>query len=61
MVVLGRGVRIRGLLCRSFGAAYCYVADLGREAEDMWVVMPQFCGGRLRIWGLLCGSFKMEV
>ncbi len=35
----------------------CYVAVLGREAEDMGVVMSQFWGGRLRIWGLLCGSF----
>ena len=24
----------------------------------MGVVMSQFWGGRLRIWGLLCGSFR---
>ena len=32
----GRGVRIRGLLCGSFGAGYggCYVAVLGPGGED---------------------------
>jgi hypothetical protein len=32
----GRGVRIRGLLCGSFGAGYggCCVAVLGPEGED---------------------------
>ena len=34
------------------------MAVLGREAEDMGVVMSQFWAGGLRIWGLLCGSFR---
>ena len=33
------------------------MAVLGREAEDMGVVMWQFCAGRLRIWGVSCRSF----
>ncbi len=40
------------------------MAVMGRKAEDMAVVMLQFCGGamsqlwssRLRIWGSLCGT-----
>ncbi len=32
------------------------MAVLGQEVEDMVVVMLQVEGGRLRIWGLLCGS-----
>ncbi len=34
------------------------MAVLGREAEDMAVVMLQFWGRRLGIWGLLWGSFR---
>ncbi len=30
---------------------------LGREVEDTAVVMWQVWDGKLRIWGLLCGSF----
>ncbi len=34
------------------------MAVLGREVEDMAVVMLQFWGGRLRIWGWFCGRFR---
>ncbi len=55
-------MRIWGWLCGSFRAGgsgyggWC-LAVLGRETDDMWVVMLQFWVGRLRIWGLLCLSF----
>ncbi len=70
MAVVGRCVRIWGLLRGSFwagGCGYggCYVAVLGREAlavlgreiEDMGIVVLQFWGGMFRIWGLLGCSF----
>ncbi len=51
------GMRIWELLCASFGAGVrgyggCFVAGLGRVAEDMGCAMSELWAGRLRIWGL---------